>query len=153
MNEKKAVIMMGIQASGKSSFCKERLNEGCVRISMDEVKTRNMEKKKLTECIAKGSNIVVDNTNPTRDDRHRYIPVFRENGYRVIGYFMQSRVADCISRNEKRQEKAKVPATAIAATSNKLEIPEYSEGFDELYFVRLAENDFIIERWEEENEI
>ena len=42
-----------------------------------------------------------------------------------------------------------MPDTAIAATSNKLELLELVEGFDALYFVRLSDNDFVIEKWEE----
>ena len=152
-NMKTAVIMIGIQASGKSTLCCKCLPDSFVRISLDEQNTRNKEKKLLTDCISKGVDIVIDNTNPTRADRQRYIPVLRENDYRIIGYFMQSRIADCIRRNENRQGKDRIPRTAIAATSNKLELPEYAEGFDELYFVRMLDDGFIVENWEEENEI
>ena len=66
---------------------------------------------------------------------------------------MQSWVKDCVSRNERRQGKDKVPSAAIAATSNKMELPEYSEGFDRLFFVKLYHDDFVIDEWEEEDEI
>ena len=146
---KVAVIMIGIQASGKSSFCKNCLPESLVRISLDELNTRNKEEKLLTECISKGKSMVIDNTNPRRADRQRYITVLRENGYIIVGCFMQSRIADCIRRNKSRLEENRVPETAIAATSNKLELPKYSEGFDALYFIRLSNGDFVIEKWEE----
>lgn len=150
---KKAIIMMGIQASGKSSFCKNQLSEGYVRINLDELNTRNKEKLQFDECIGNGESIVIDNTNPTKADRQRYIPALKEAGYVIAGYFMQSRVADCIERNEMREGKEKVPSTAIAATSNKLELPDYSEGFDELYYVQIEDVGFRIDKWEEENEV
>ncbi|MCR5811431.1 MAG: AAA family ATPase [Lachnospiraceae bacterium] len=146
---KTAVIMIGIQASGKSAFCRKGLPDSLVRISLDELNTRNKEKNLLTDCISKGLSIVIDNTNPRKEDRQRYIPILKKNEYRIVGYFMQSRIADCISRNKNRSEKDRVPDIAIAATSNKLELPEYAEGFDELYFVRFSDNDFVIEKWEE----
>ena len=149
----KAIIMIGIQASGKSSFCRSILPDSFVRINLDELNTRNKEKRLLSDCIAKEKNIVIDNTNPTKEDRERYIPVLKENGYAVTGYFMQSRVKDCISRNEERQGKARVPVAAIAATSNKMELPEYSEGFDRLFFVKLYHDEFVIDEWEEKDEI
>ena len=150
---KKAIIMMGIQASGKSSFCKGQLSEGYVRISLDELNTRNKEKLQFYECVENGKGIVIDNTNPTKEDRQRYIPTLKDAGYVIAGYFMQSRVADCVARNEKREGKEKVPRAAIAATSNKLELPDYSEGFDELYYVQIADNGFKIDKWDEENEV
>ena len=66
---KTAVIMIGIQASGKSTFCSKYLSDGFVRISMDELNTRNKEKLLLAECISKGMDIVIDNTNPKKENR------------------------------------------------------------------------------------
>ena len=74
-----------------------------------------------------------------------------ENGYRVVGYFMQSKLQECVARNNQREGKAKVPAKAIAATSNRLQIPSYQEGFDELYFVKLTEAGAFVEKWKEES--
>lgn len=92
---------------------------------------------------------MVDNTNPSRTDRERYIPRAKECGYEIEGYFFQSVIADCVQRNRTRQGKACVPDRAIACTSNRLELPSYQEGFDCLYFVRIEQNDFVIEEWRE----
>lgn len=67
----------------------------------------------------------------------------------MVGYFMQSKLQECIARNEQREGKAKVPAKAIAATSNRLEMPSYQEGFDALYFVKLTEAGVFVEKWKE----
>ena len=95
--------------------------------------------------------MVIDNTNPTAQDREMYIRKAKENGYRVVGYFMQSKLQECVARNNQREGKAKVPAKAIAATSNRLQIPSYQEGFDELYFVKLTEAGAFVEKWKEES--
>ncbi|MDE7479225.1 MAG: ATP-binding protein, partial [Lachnospiraceae bacterium] len=79
----------------------------------------------------------------------KYIVKAKENGYKIIGYFMQSQLQACIARNELREGKEKVPAKAIAATSNKLEMPSYAEGFDELYFVHMTDTGTVIEKWSE----
>ena len=126
---------MGIQGSGKSTFCSEFLPK-VERINLDTLHTRNKEALKIAECHDKGCDYVVDNTNPTREDHARYIPTARNAGYYVVGYFMQSRLQECIRRNDRREGKAKIPAKAIAMTSNKLEMPSLEEGFDELYFVK-----------------
>ena len=147
------VIMIGIQGSGKSTFCREMLSDEFVRINLDTLKTRYREQALLAESIAAGKSIVIDNTNPTRADRARYIAAAKGNGYRVIGYFMQSILQDCIARNERRKGKAKVPVIAIAATSNKLEMPSVREGFDELYFVANDGKTMTVSEWRETNEL
>ncbi len=149
---KTAVIMMGIQGSGKSEFCKRLLKGGFVYISLDELNTRNKERVSIEQCFADGSGFVIDNTNPTRADRARYILPARENGYRVVGYYMQSELKACIARNNKRKGKACIPAQAIAATSNKMELPCRDEGFDELYYVKNDGIDMTVSEWRDENE-
>ena len=144
---KKMIIMMGLQGSGKSTFYLKFLSEDYIRVNLDTLKTRHRERLLIDECIGEGKNFVIDNTNPTRADRARYISLAKEQGYHVIGYFMESKIKDCIARNSLREGKARVPNTAIAATSNKLEIPSYEEEFDELYFVKNDGVSMTIEEW------
>lgn len=149
---KRAIIMIGIQGSGKSTFCQQHLPDVC-RINLDSLKTRKNETRLVEQCHAEGRDYVVDNTNPMKADRARYIPAAKEAGYRVIGYFMQSRLHECIQRNEARQGKERVPATAIAMTSNKLEMPSYAEGFDELYFVTNDGATMTVSEWRVPDEL
>lgn len=153
MNVKCAIIMMGIQGSGKSEYVKTQIPTEYVRISLDDLNTRNKERLLLEKCFDNNLSFVIDNTNPTKADRARYLIPAKENGYRVIGIFMQSKIQDCIERNEQRSGKAKLLAKAIAATSNKLEMPDFAEGFDELYFVRIEEGEFVRSEWRADNEI
>ena len=143
------VIMIGIQGSGKSTFYHKHLKEDYIRVNLDTLKTRYQEKLLILECVNDGKCFAIDNTNPTKEDRQRYIPMAKEAGYRIIGYFMESKLQPCIERNNQRSGKAKIPAAAIAATSNKLQIPSYDEDFDELYFVKNDGHTMIIEKWRE----
>ena len=144
---KTIVILMGLQGSGKSTFYSRHLANEFVRVNLDTLKTRHQEKLLIEECMQNERNFAIDNTNPTRLDRERYIKPAREAGYRVIGYFLESKIKDCMQRNALREGKARVPEKAIAATSNKLEIPSYEEGFDELYFVKNNGETMTIEAW------
>lgn len=141
-------IMTGLQASGKSTFCREHL-PAYDRVNLDTLHTRNKENRAIEEAFCAGRDMVIDNTNPTIEERKKYILKAKEKGYRVVGYFMQSRLQACMARNELREGKAKVPAQAIAATSNKLEIPSYAEGFDELYYVSITDTGVTVEKWRE----
>lgn len=147
--EKTMVIMMGIQGSGKSTFYHKKLADCYVRINLDTLKTRHQENLLISECIQSGKSFAIDNTNPTRADRQRYIPLAQYAGYKVVGYFMESKLKTCIERNNQRTGTARIPATAIAATSNKLQMPSYDEGFDEIYFVKNDGNTMVIEDWRE----
>ena len=151
METKTVYIMIGIQGSGKSEFCSRYL-PGAVRVNLDTLKTRNREKLLIEECHENGCDYVVDNTNPTRADRKRYISPAKAEGYRIVGYFMQSRLQDCIRRNNQRQGKAAIPAKAIAMTSNRLELPSRTEGFDELYYVANDGIDMTVSEWRESDE-
>ena len=146
---KTVYIMMGIQGSGKSTFCR-RFLPGTERINLDTLHTRNKEALLIGQCQKEGCDYVVDNTNPTREDRARYIPAAKEAGYYVIGYFMQSRLRECIDRNNRREGKERIAAKAIAMTSNKLEMPSREEGFDELYFVENDGENMNISEWSDE---
>ena len=151
-NVKTLYVMIGIQGSGKSTFCGRYLSD-VQRVNLDTLHTRNKEALMIAECQRDGISYVVDNTNPTRDDRARYIPSAKAEGYRIVGYFMQSRVQDCIKRNEGREGKAKIPNGAIVMTSNKLEMPSKAEGFDELYFVCIDGDDMTISEWRDADEL
>lgn len=145
--EKTLAVLMGLQGSGKSTFYQKFLAEDFVRVNLDTLKTRHREKLLIEKCMADKVSFAVDNTNPQRSDRARYIPAAKENGYRIIGYFIESKIKDCIERNSGREGKARVPEVAIAATSKKLEMPSLDEGFDELYFVKNDGINMTVEEW------
>lgn len=149
---KTAYIMIGIQGSGKSVFCRKFLPD-VRRINLDTLKTRNNEKRMIADCHENGDSYVIDNTNPTREDRARYILTAKTEGYYIVGYFMQSRLQECIARHNQREGKEKIPAKAIAMTSNRLELPSRSEGFDELYFVGNDGQNMTISKWRETDEL
>lgn len=144
------VILMGIQGSGKSTFYHRFLAEDHVRVNLDRLKTRRREWALMEECLKSGKSLAIDNTNPTRADRERYILPAKAAGYKVIGYFMESKLRECIKRNDQREGKERIPAKAIAATSNKLQMPSFAEGFDELYFVKNDGKEMIVSEWRNE---
>lgn len=144
----KAVIFIGLQGAGKSTFYKERFFTSHVRISLDLLKTRNRERRILDMCYDTQQPFVVDNTNPTRTCRADYIAGAKRAQFTVIGYYFRSRVEDCLIRNQQRHEQ--VPDVGILSTAKKLEIPRLSEGFDELNYVRIESTGFVVEEWNDE---
>ena len=146
-----AAILIGIQASGKSTFCKERLFDTHVRINLDMLRTRHREQRLLTACIEAKQPFVVDNTNPTREDRARYTAPAKEAGFRVVGYYFASKVEECKERNAGREVDQVVPLPGLLGTYGRLGATEWSEGFDELYYVTITDDGtFDLSEWTDE---
>jgi len=146
-----AIIFIGIQATGKSTFFKERFFDSFIRINLDLLKTRHREKLLLNVCIESTQKFVVDNTNTTIKDRVGYIEVAKSAGFEVIGYYFESKIKDALERNQLRSEERRIPERGILGTYNKLQLPSYSEGFNKLYYVRIGkEDEFIVEAWSDE---
>ena len=131
-----AVILVGIQGAGKSTFYEERFSGTHARINLDELKTRGREREFFAECLREKRSFVVDNTNMRAEDRARYIAAARGAGYRVVGYFLEAALKDAIRRNALRAGKAKVPVAAIAGALKRLELMRKEEGFDEIFVVK-----------------
>lgn len=143
------IVFIGLQASGKTTYYESHFaDRGYVHINLDSLKTRRREKESFVDALERGADIVIDNTNPTKKDRDRYIPLAKEYGYTVTGYFFQSRLKDCLERNAKRSRV--VPAKGLARCSRILEMPSLAEGFDEIYFVKIVNGGFDESPWKEE---
>lgn len=132
-----AVIFIGVQASGKSSFYRETFFNTHLRINLDMLRTRHREEIFLKACIHSSQPFVVDNTNPLPADRLRYLVPAREAGFRLIAYFFDSTLQGAIERNGLRPPKQRVPAPAIAATFKKIQPPSSEEGFDDIFTVQI----------------
>lgn len=141
-----AVILVGIQASGKSTFYKQRFFDTHVRISRDLLRTRNRERLLLQACLESRQPFVVDNTSVTAEERARYVAAAKAAGYRVVCYFFRTETRAAIARNKLRQGKAVVPIPGILGTYKKLEEPRMDEGFDEIFAVTLTpSSEFLVE--------
>lgn len=145
-----AIIFIGIQATGKSTFYKSNFFNSHIRLSMDLLNTRNKENQFLATCFQTQARFVIDNTNPTLGERKKYIGLAKENKYEVIGYYFSSSIEEALKRNNLRTGKEKVPDVGIKGCYGKLEMPTADEGFDKLYFVRATNNEFIVEDWKDE---
>lgn len=146
-----AIILIGIPASGKSTFCKDRLFNSHVRINLDMLKTRHREKLIFHACLTAKQPVVIDNTNATAAERSRYIAPAKDVGFEVIGYYFSSRIQDALERNRQRQGSAQIPDKGVIGVAGRLELPSLSEGFDKLWYVTMDDNGgFVVEEWNDE---
>jgi predicted kinase len=119
-----AVVLCGVQGSGKTTLYRDRFLATHVHVSLDVVRSRKHEAELLKSCLEGGQPFVVDNTNPTPADRRRYVEPAREAGFKVVGYLVEA---------DEAFARAGIPPARVAATARALQRPTPEEGFDELW--------------------
>jgi hypothetical protein len=127
-----AIFLIGPQGAGKSTFYRERLFDTHLRISLDLVRTRRREWGLIEACLALKQRFAIDNTNPTRADRERYLRPIRASGFALRGYYFRIPLGECLARNARRAGAARVPPGGLVGTFKKIEVPDLDEGFDAL---------------------
>jgi len=142
-----AIILIGIQGSGKTTFYRQRFFDTHVRVSLDLLRTRERERILIAACLAAQQPLVIDNTNVRASERAVYISAAKAAGFRTVGYVFHTELRAAIARNNKRQDKKPIPVPGLIGTYKRLEPPKKEEGFDALHSVTLtAENQFVVER-------
>lgn len=146
------LIFIGLQAAGKSTFYRTRFLDTHAYVSKDLLRNNRRPARRqqqlIEDALQAGRSLVVDNTNPTREDRAPLIALGHQYGACVVGYYFEVQVKRSIERNNLRTGKEKVPPVAVFTTLKKLTPPIYKEGFDQLYFVRPQDNfEFEILSW------
>lgn len=136
------IIFIGIPASGKSSLYKELFFNSHIRVSMDLLNTRNKEGKLLQYCFDTQSQMVIDNTNVSQKDRKKYIGLAQQNKYKVLAYYFESNVTECLERNKNRKDS--INEIGIKAKYKELELPSLEEGFNKIVQVKIVNNQFKI---------
>jgi predicted kinase len=131
-----AVVLCGLQGSGKTTLYRDRFARTHAHVSLDELGTRAREAAAVEECLEAGTPFVVDNTNPTPADRRRYVEPARAAGFRVIAYVVDG--GEAFARNAARAGEERVPPGRVAGTARRLVLPAPEEGFDELWHATAA---------------
>ena len=137
------MILIGLPASGKSSFYRGRFAASHDHVSKDLLRNSRRPDRRQQELVAAalahGRSVVVDNTNASAASRAPLLALARAHGASAIAYFFETDVADALRRNRGREGRARVPDVAIHAIRARLEPPSAGEGFDACYAVRLNE--------------
>ena len=131
-----AVILCGVQGSGKTTLYRDRFLETHARISMDLLRTRPREAAFLRICLETRMPFVVDNTNPTVVDRARYLEPARRAGFKLVAYLVEIDHTVAAGRNAARERV--VPAAGLRDVAKRLVRPTPEEGFDELFHATAA---------------
>ena len=134
--------MVGVQGCGKSTWVARHLAGTHVVVSKDHWPNARRREARLrrvvAEQLATGRSVVVDGTNPSREDRGALLALAGDAGARTRAVWLDLPVETCLERNLAREGRARVPLVGVLATARRLEPPSLAEGFDELQVVRGA---------------
>lgn len=135
------VILVGLPASGKTTFHQRRFAATHRHISKDHWPNASNKDGRQAELIrsalSAGADVVVDNTHPAVADRAPVIALARAHAARVIGYYFTAGTREAVGRNRSREGKQRVPDVAIFTKAKRMQAPAAGEGFDELYAVSI----------------
>lgn len=134
------IIFVGLQGAGKSTWYREHFAMTHALVSKDLLPKQQKQLRQmqlLTEYLAAGQSVVVDNTNPTIADRAPLIAIGHTYGATLIAYYFDVPFALCLQRNRQRSGLARVPDIALYALNKRFTAPTSAEGFDQVLRVTL----------------
>lgn len=127
------IIFVGYQASGKSTYYKQKLSH--LPVVSKDLMTGNKNKKQilqLEQLLSAGKDVVLDNTNLSLEERTSPIQIAKKYGAKVTCVWFTTPFEQCLERNSQRQGKAKVPPVAMYTGRKRFNQPVKAEGFDDI---------------------
>src|SRR3954454_3763684 len=133
-----AVVLCGVQGSGKTTLYRDRFLDTHVHVSLDVLHSRSREAELVRLCLETRMPFVVDNTNPTAADRARYVAPARAAGFTVVGYLVEVDFALAGARNAGRAGRARIADSGLRDVARRFVRPAPEEGFAELWHATAA---------------
>jgi len=133
------IVMVGMQASGKSSFVRKYLvPKGYVRINRDTLKTQEKCVSEAKKALSSGSSVVIDNTNPDVASRNKYIAIANQSGIPCRCFVMTTPRKLAEHLNVFREiisggKAPRIPDIAYNVYQKKYKEPTAAEGFTQIH--------------------
>ncbi|AEW99375.1 AAA family ATPase [Streptantibioticus cattleyicolor] len=134
-------VLVGLQAAGKSTFYRQRLAGRYALVSKDRYPRaargkQRRQMREVTEALAAGTCVAVDNTNPTPDEWWPLLAAGHAHGAAVTAYWFPPDLTGSLRRNATRTGRGRVPDIGVRATAARLRRPSTADGFDAVREVR-----------------
>lgn len=134
------VLMHGMPASGKTSFVRRHLlSRGYIWINQDTMQTFARCARATREALASGYSVVIDNTNPNKKARGRYIEIGKgcNQGLKILALSMKTPKDLAQHLNIVRERESKggvqhIPVVAYHMFLKRASPPELEEGIDRI---------------------
>ncbi|MBB5125088.1 AAA family ATPase [Streptomyces griseoloalbus] len=134
-------VLVGLQASGKSTFCERCLSGRYEPVGKDLMpraarRKQDRQMRLVDEALNSGRSVAVDNTNPSPGEWRPLIAAGHAHGATVTAYWFPPDLPGSLARNALRQGRHRVPDIGIHATVKRLRRPSRADGFDAVREVR-----------------
>lgn len=143
----KLIIMVGLPASGKSTYLK-RMYKGYTVISTDSIRKEvhgqeecqdkaqqifNLAYYRIEKALSNNENVVFDATNLRARNRKYLCKRFRLFTNDIVAEYINTPVNECIARDKQRSRT--VGAEVIQRMAQTMSEPRLDEGFDLVHIV------------------
>ncbi len=123
------VVMVGYPGSGKSTYCLRNFPSYFI-CSGDEYKTSKKMTAAAKPYLDRGTSVVFDATNPSKEKRAEYITFARSYKLPIRCVHINTSLSESLISNNKREKP--VPKIVYNIYKSKFETPDISEGFEEV---------------------
>lgn len=142
------IMLIGLPASGKSTWAKNNTDDNTVWLSSDNLRIElfndvncqgnnndlfNIMNKRTRDLLISGKNVIYDATNISSKRRIALIKYLKKTKCKYICYYFSKSINDCIYLDEKRDRS--VGVDIINKMYLNLQIPMYHEGWDEINII------------------
>ena len=135
-----AIINIGAPASGKTFFTNSlmSLNNTFHKFSNDEIKNKKKLLSSLKKSLETNRNIIIDNTNPDIITRKIFIDLCKEYNYKIIfcWFNLPLEISKFLNQYKTQIGKPNIPALVYNIYKKKFEIPNITEGVDEIIEIK-----------------
>ncbi|KAG4087239.1 polynucleotide kinase 3 phosphatase-domain-containing protein [Neocallimastix lanati (nom. inval.)] len=130
------IIFVGYPGSGKSHFAKKYLlPKGYVHINQDTLKTADKCLKAAENELEMKHSVVIDNTNPSKDKRIKFIKIAKKLNIPVRCFKFETDEEISLHNNKYRQivkDETLIPNIAYRFYNSNYSEPTLSEGYEEI---------------------
>ncbi len=143
-------ILVGLPAAGKTTFARQHGVDWVV-LEADAFAPDYRGFWEMVEAVAakrrdypraSNSRVMLDGTFHRRRARERAVGLFKPY-VRAIAYVFDTGLDECLQRNARRRKV--YPESEVFRKANSYEGVALAEGFEEIYRVRAANGDFVVE--------
>ncbi|CAB3405710.1 unnamed protein product [Caenorhabditis bovis] len=134
------IVLVGFPGSGKSSFSRSLAEaHGYVVINRDTLGTWQKCVAQTKYALNEGKRVIVDNTNPDKESRKRYIDVAKELGVECRCFKMNCDLVQAEHNVRYRslinEDAPKIGIMVLRMHNSKFQEPDLAEGFKEIVLV------------------